>query len=69
MPQGLPGVASNINRPNSGWKIGSGSASLFKFSASNLHFYNIGAFLTVLPVEGLARSLLACTAPHPLPAL
>ena len=22
IPQGLPGVASNINRPNSGWKMG-----------------------------------------------
>lgn len=32
MPQGFPGVASSINRPNSGWNVGSGSPSLAFFS-------------------------------------
>lgn len=28
IPHGFPGVASNINRPNSGWNVGNGSPSL-----------------------------------------
>lgn len=28
IPQGLPGVASSMKRPNSGWKMGNGSTSL-----------------------------------------
>ena len=28
IPHGLPGVASSMNLPNSGWKIGKGSAAL-----------------------------------------
>ncbi len=44
MPQGLPGVASNINRPNSGWKTGRVSSSLSKISmgkslALHTHLY------------------------------
>ena len=32
IPQGLPGVASSMNRPNSGWKTGSVSPSLLHVS-------------------------------------
>lgn len=43
IPQGLPGVASSMNRPNSGWKIGSGSACLVRFRSfqypENHHSY------------------------------
>ena len=44
IPHGLPGVASNINRPNSGWKTGSVSSllqyvSMWKSTAPREHLY------------------------------
>lgn len=52
MPQGLPGVASNMNRPNSGWNTGRVSSSLSKISMGRSPAMHILLYLDTVCKSG-----------------